>query len=226
MQKNLLTLGYVPFGTGKVSPFDKVFGKRLMLDPFEFRDEFKKCDAIVVWGGADISPTIYNEPVSKYTGADVKLSHRDIYEVQCMKAAIEFGIPIIGVCRGAQLACAMAGGKLIQHVEGHGGDHLITTSDGRSIITSSVHHQMMYPWDVDHQLIAWADKPRSQKHIMGNDESVSVECEPEIVFFPKIKALAIQGHPEFMDEECEFVAYCNDLVQELLLKQEEHVNVC
>lgn len=220
-----MKLGYVPFGTGHVAPFDQVFNEEARLDPRK-PETFDGCDAIVVWGGADISPAIYGEPASKLTYADAKLSSRDEYEVACCKIAIERGIPIIGVCRGAQLACAMAGGKLVQHVDNHGRSHSITTKDGRQMITSSVHHQMMYPWDVPHDLIAWSIHNLSHRYIMGDDrhcDALSDKPEPEIVYFPKIKALAIQGHPEFMDEDCEFVQYCNQLVSTYLLKEKADV---
>jgi gamma-glutamyl-gamma-aminobutyrate hydrolase PuuD len=215
-----LVLGYVPMGTGHVEPFDQIFQKFIKIDPFTARSEIAKCDAIVVWGGQDISPSLYNTKASKWTGAGDAPSSRDRYEAASMKAAIEYGVPIIGVCRGAQLACALAGGVLVQHVENHGRTHFITTKDGRSIGTSSVHHQMMYPFAVEHDLIAWSSEVRSPVHMMSDDVDEKMTVEPEIVYFPKIKALAIQGHPEFMEPDCEFVQYCNGLVKELLLVEE------
>jgi putative glutamine amidotransferase len=215
--KNLLTLGYVPFGTGRHRPFDQVFPMSIQLDPVKNPEGVQDVDAVVIWGGSDISPSIYNEPVSMTCHATAKLARNDVAEVALINAAIKHDKPIIGVCRGAQLACAMAGGKLIQHVDGHHGDHDITTHDGRSISTSSVHHQMMYPWDIEHKTIAWSSTIRSKVHIMGDESNITVPYEPEIVYFPSIRALAIQGHPEFMDDDCEFVKYCNDLVREYLV---------
>jgi len=212
------TLGYVPYGTGRFSPFDQVFTKGHAVHP-DSPESFNDVDAIVVWGGEDISPSIYKDKVGSHTYADEELSYRDKIEVQAMQIAIARGIPIIGVCRGAQLACAIAGGKLVQHVDNHGRSHKITTDEGRSITTSSVHHQMMYPWDIDHKLIAWSSEKRSEVHLDGSDQQMEMETEPEIVFFPTIKALAIQGHPEFMDESSEFVQYCNTLVQSYLLEK-------
>lgn len=222
-----ITLGYVPMGTGRVSPFDQVFNNAKQLDA-ENPKTFDGCDAIVVWGGEDISPSLYGEPVSSRTYAGSEPSYRDRFEAKAMAIAISKNIPIIGVCRGAQLACAMAGGKLIQDVENHGRTHALKTRDGRSITTSSVHHQMMFPWKVPHELIAWSSEQRSKYHIGGNNKDMEFPAialsddgsiiEPEIVFFPRIKALAVQGHPEFMDEDCEFVQYVNGLVKTYLLE--------
>jgi gamma-glutamyl-gamma-aminobutyrate hydrolase PuuD len=210
-----MILGYVPYGTGQFSPFDQVFDACLQVNS----ETVSAVDCLVIWGGEDISPSIYNHPVSKYTYASENLSHRDRIEVSVCNRAMELGIPIIGICRGAQLLCALAGGSLVQHVTGHGRTHNIVTKDGEIYSTSSVHHQMMYPFDIEHEMIAWSDEKRSHNYINGEDKEIPLmheesTVEPEIVWFPKIKGLAVQGHPEFMDEHCAFVHYVNTLVKE------------
>jgi GMP synthase-like glutamine amidotransferase len=214
-------LGHVGLGTGAFEPFDQVWESSLLVKPSDILEG--KVDGLVIWGGADISPTIYGEPVGPRTGAGVELSYRDKIEVAAVEAAIKMGIPLIGVCRGAQLICAMSGGKLVQDVQGHMGSHAMRTQDGRSIITTSVHHQMMYPFDLpdeDYDLIAWSSPARSLTYV-----GVDVEpmrdfnggiLEPEVVYFHKTNALCIQGHPEFTDPDDPFVLYCNDLIREYL----------
>lgn len=210
-------------GTGRVRPFDALFplGKRVEPDDILAG----KIDALVIWGGEDISPSLYGEKPNKYTGANNYLSHRDKVEVTTMNAAIATGTPIIGVCRGAQLACAMAGGKLIQHVDGHHEDHLIETDEGERLVTSSIHHQMMRPWDTEHKLLAWSTKPRASKYVGEEDREIEglptkdgKTVEPEIIWFPKIKALAIQGHPEFMVSSCDFVKHCLSLTKKYVME--------
>jgi putative glutamine amidotransferase len=216
----VLTLGHVGIGTGEHEPFDQRYPASQLVSPTEIVNG-ADIDALVIWGGGDISPSLYGAGVSRYCGATDQLSRNDRIESRAMQAAIDRGIPIIGVCRGAQLACAVAGGKLVQHVSGHGGgNHLITTDDGRQVETSSVHHQMMYPWDVEHHLIAWSSERRSKCYhteFTDNDDVASQKVEPEIVWFPKIKALAIQGHPEFMRDNDPFVGYCMTLVDKYIL---------
>lgn len=221
IETKVLTLGHCGMGTGEVEPFDQIFQQGLLVYPEDITAG--KIDALVIWGGADISPSIYNEIASQSCGATEVLSRRDRVEFSLVKSAIDSNVPIIGICRGAQLLCAMAGGRLIQHVSGHtGGNHSITTNDGRTYMTSSVHHQMMYPFDVEHEMIAWSTDKRSRVYVNQNDDNdirmmESVTPEPEIVYFPKIRGLAIQGHPEFMDERCDFVQYCRELVNNYLL---------
>jgi GMP synthase-like glutamine amidotransferase len=220
-----LTLGHVGYGTGRHEPFNQVYDKSLQVTAQDI-DNGAEIDALVIWGGEDISPTIYGHKVSSMTSAGAELSRRDRVESSAMLSAIEQDIPIIGVCRGAQLACAVAGGSLIQHVSGHGSSHFIDTFDDRHIITSSVHHQMMFPFDVDHQLLAWSSDKRSKCYVNGEDEDeerMQAYQEPEIVWFPKIKALAIQGHPEFhRDPKTDpFVLYCMEKVRQFILGEKE-----
>lgn len=222
--KKKFTLGYIPgMGTGQVAPFDAVFENSIPISWQQGKVNTevinrKNMDAVVIWGGEDIYTGLYNEKPSRYTGAD-HLGFRDKIEGEVVAKAIQEGVPIIGICRGAQLVCAMAGGKLVQHVENHGRTHKITTNDGRSIKTSSVHHQMMWPWETKHTLLAWASDKLSKIYVF-NDKDIKheiEEVEPEVVFFEDIKALAIQGHPEFMNPNEEFVHYCNELVSTYLL---------
>lgn len=221
MSKYKLTLGHLGLGTGIFEPFDQLFNKSFLIK--DVKDINKdKVDALVIWGGQDISPTLYGELPHKYTGADNGLSTRDKIESEACLEAKKNNIPIIGVCRGAQLLCALAGGKLIQHVDNHGGTHSIKDIDGKELKTSSVHHQMMFPFDIDHEMIAWSKQKLSPVYL-GTSEYVSrmVEedlVEPEVVYFPEFKGLGIQGHPEFMSPSSEFVQYSLEKVERYLLK--------
>lgn len=163
-------------------------------------------DILVVWGGGDIHPSLYGHGISVKSGARRdRPGDRDIIEWNLMQRAKELGIPIIGVCRGAQMLCALEGGHLFQHVENHAGQrHLIKTIDGEELFVNSLHHQMMQPKG-DYELIAWT-KPLSNKYHVyfvddtGGAEHVlpqgHVDKEPEFVYYPKIKGFAIQWHPE------------------------------
>ena len=178
-------------------------------------DQLKEGGVLVLWGGEDISPSLYGQKKSSYTYASNKPSKRDVYETQLAKAAVDKGIPIIGVCRGAQLMCALSGGSLIQDVTGHtGGRHNIVDKNGLSLITNTIHHQMMNLKNTKHELIAWAPEPLSSHYIVEGDIEVEVEVEPEIVFFKETNALAIQGHPEYLTPSNAFVKYCTSLIKE------------
>jgi len=165
-------------------------------------DELSANDILLLHGGEDISPSLYNHEVHPYTGARSTLSKRDAVEWALLQRAIELEIPIVGICRGAQMLCAAAGGYLIQHVENHGGYHDVECIDGDIVETNSCHHQMMYPFEVEHELLMWINKKRSPVHYVGAGRSITqaLPCEPEMVAFPRIKGFAMQFHNEWMDD--------------------------
>lgn len=66
-------------------------------------------DAVVLAGGTDINPALYQEQRKvKYDYDDV----RDEIELHWARYADEKGIPILGICRGAQLLNIHRGGDL------------------------------------------------------------------------------------------------------------------
>jgi hypothetical protein len=181
---------------------------------------------LIIWGGQDISPTIYGQVPHQLTGADVVLSRRDQLEVDMALKAVELGIPIIGICRGAQLMCALSGGILVQDVDNHaGGYHEIVTDDNRKFRCPSLHHQMMYPWTKDgkpvdegYKYIAWCAEARSPVYHGQPDEELKMHGpEPEVLYFPKTKSLCIQSHPEFIDKmDHPFVQYTLELTKKYI----------
>lgn len=175
---------------------------------------------LLFWGGQDIHPSLYKEGRGALSGAGGKISERDHIEVGLYQKAVELGIPVLGICRGAQLMCALNGGKLVQHVVGHTADHHITTNTGGRILVTSTHHQMMLPKG-DFELLAWSSEKRSSVYF-GAGRTQIEECheeafkEPEIVFYPKTKTLAVQGHPEYMKADEAFPQYVFQLLKEKL----------
>lgn len=174
---------------------------------------------IVFGGGQDICPKFYGAKISRHSGANQDVQGRDKIEQEIFHWAVQNKIGMLGICRGSQLLCALSGGKLVQHCERHGASHRIMTHDGRKIMVTSTHHQMMYPWGVNHKLIAWSDPARSYYYVMDDDNilaTVPEYKEPEIVFFPDTRALAIQGHPEYSNATQQFRQYTHELVKEFL----------
>lgn len=221
--KHLVIVGHW-FSVGSVfaSLFDVVSHINNKKD-LDLLDKVDENTTFLFGGGADISPSIYNHPVSTYTGAVSALSSRDEFEVAVFLLGFKSGSSFIGVCRGAQLLCALSGGSLYQHVENHAGrDHLIETKDGTVLSVSSAHHQMMNTEGIVSTLIAWSKDVRSQFHIVERDVILTdVKVEPEVVYFPETKSLAMQYHPEFMPVNSEGYTYARTLVSEFILKEEE-----
>lgn len=168
-------------------------------------------DYLTLWGGADIHPSIYGEQPLEYSGPFNR--ERDKEEIALYKEYLAAGKPIIGVCRGAQLLCALNGGRLYQHVPQHrNNSHGLICSDG-SVIKSAAadHHQVMQPVG-NYVLLAWDDKPAQ---VYSDNGFFSIFKVPEVVYWPDTKCLGIQPHPEWEQSNSEFVKYCNKLCKDL-----------
>lgn len=174
--------------------------------------ELEGAKLLILLGGEDISPSIYNQaPVRTY--ASEVPSPRDRVEVNLAKAAIQEGIPILGICRGAQLLCALGGGSLYQHVAGHGGKDHVVYVNGEEYWTNSAHHQMMIPTD-DMEVLGVTPCLSPKKWMDQEDPVEATEDEPELVYMPKLNALAVQGHPEWLPHTHSYNQLIRNLVGE------------
>lgn len=169
---------------------------------FEVTSSLEDCDVVIFGGGADIEPETYGEEAGTQTYVSSK---REEKEREDFKRGSALGKKFFGICRGHQLLCALAGGKLIQHVTNHsGGDHDIKTSDNFTFRTNSIHHQMINPYPMnpkDYKILAWSSKPLSKVYLGAKDSRVWLPVdfkEIEAIFFPNINALGVQYHPEMM----------------------------
>lgn len=64
----------------------------------------------VIGGGNDIDPAIYGGDVSASRSIDAS---RDAYELNVLELAEKRGVPVMGICRGAQLINVHRGGTLV-----------------------------------------------------------------------------------------------------------------
>jgi gamma-glutamyl-gamma-aminobutyrate hydrolase PuuD len=81
-----------------------------------------RLDAVVLAGGPDVGPGRYGAAPHPRTGEPRPV--RDAAELAVLHRALERGIPVLGVCRGAQILNVGLGGTLVQHVPdavGHSG---------------------------------------------------------------------------------------------------------
>ncbi len=191
------------------------------IDNYQF-SHFNESKIVVFPGGGDINPAYYGH--KEMSGAHHN-SYVDEREFSLLQKAIDSKKFIVGVCRGAQWLTVAAGGWLIQDVSGHQISHEIETYDGQIFRTNSSHHQMCYPFDlkegVDYKLLAWSME-LSNRYIIENNEDMRKTLyggsfkEPEIIWYPKIRGLAIQGHPEWPSFPKDLNQWVNKLILSLL----------
>lgn len=86
--------------------------------PLQLRpgDEFdhRSFDAVVITGGHDIDPVLYAakpEVIPRYD------HERDEFESRVIDLALQYALPLLGICRGAQLLNARRGGSLFQELK-------------------------------------------------------------------------------------------------------------
>lgn len=84
------------------------------IDPAEY---IGRLDGLVMTGGTDIAPARYgHEPDADLIAPEAE---RDALELALMDLAVERRLPVLGICRGLQLANVHGGGTLHQHVPPH-----------------------------------------------------------------------------------------------------------
>ncbi|MGA4965956.1 gamma-glutamyl-gamma-aminobutyrate hydrolase family protein [Streptomyces pseudogriseolus] len=76
-----------------------------------------RLDGLVIAGGPDVEPVHYGAEPDPRTGPPARA--RDAWELALIAAALERGVPLLGICRGMQLLNVALGGTLFQHVDGH-----------------------------------------------------------------------------------------------------------
>ena len=95
-------------------------------------------DGLVITGGKDVDPASYGQqphPATDEPGRD-----RDAWEFALLDGALRRGMPVLGICRGAQVLNVALGGTLHQHlpdVVGHTrhqqGNAVFSTSAVRTV---------------------------------------------------------------------------------------------
>ena len=77
-------------------------------------DVLASCAGLVLTGGRDVDPALYKEaPHPTYQAAE---RGRDAFEIDLVIRAIERDVPVLAICRGAQILNVACGGTLVQHI--------------------------------------------------------------------------------------------------------------
>lgn len=138
---------------------------------------------LILHGGSDIATSIYGE-YPNGAHSQFELTSRDTIEVSLWEQAQEKGTIIVGICRGAQLACALSGGSLHQDIRYHNsGEHKVNIlGSTKRMTTNSYHHQAM-------------KLPKDAKLIANSTDGVV-----EMAVCHRTRSFMIQGHPEWMHD--------------------------
>jgi putative glutamine amidotransferase len=157
-----------------------------------------RLDALIISGGPDIDPVRYGARPGPLT--TVVRPGRDAAELALLRAALDGGVPVLGICRGMQLMNVALGGTLIQHLpdvvghDGHSptpgamGEHEVTVEPASRLarvlgpgtrVVPTHHHQGLDRLGAGLTATAWAPD--------GTIEAVELDA-------PFV--LGVQWHPE------------------------------
>lgn len=191
---------------------------------FEQTQNIDQADVVVFGGGKDIDPGFYGEKVGARTDSPSNRDKKEKEDFDYVQRLRKEGknVKIVGVCRGLQLICALSGGRLIQDVSNHCGNHFMSTFDKQKIPVNSIHHQMIYPYNLEkdkYKILGWSTNNLSSRYLNGKDKSMWLPTnfkELEVVLFKDTAALGYQLHPEmlFSRKNAEWgptVKWCQDI---------------
>lgn len=173
-------------------------------------------DLVVFTGGEDVNPIYYNEDRHKSTRCN---QSRDLADIALYEQCLSEGIPMFGVCRGAQFLHVMNGGKLFQDVDGHYGDHPIFDVKKKRLIqtVSSVHHQMCIPnREGGMELIADSFKATERWKSL-TEKLIGSMSDVEAFFYRDTCCFGVQGHPEYRGYH-QYLQWTLQQIQELIVE--------
>ncbi len=88
--------------------------RAVRLTPSNYHQHDKESfHGIVIGGGSDINPELYEGDNSGLSKLDPE---RDEFEIEMIEHALKTSLPILGICRGAQLINVVLGGSLYSDI--------------------------------------------------------------------------------------------------------------
>ncbi len=181
-----------------------------------------KADLVIFTGGEDVDPSLYGEKPHSSTRANAA---RDMRDMKVYEKCLNDGIPMFGVCRGAQFLAVMQGAKLYQDVNNHYGEHTIYDIRGKCQVgkVSSVHHQMVIPHPEGGMEVLATSGVATYRWKNDKDKVASMSMsDVEAYFYRDACILGVQGHPEYRGYHG-FAKWTLDLINELIVSSPDTV---
>lgn len=154
---------------------------------------------LLVAGGADVQAERYGAVTRE--GNDEPRGERDAWEMALLAVALERGLPVLGICRGAQVLNIATGGSLHQHLPDvvgsevhrpapaqHGRVHVavepgstLALAVGPTVDVPCYHHQAMDRLGQGLRATAWADDGTVEAvEMVGSAFVLGVQWHPEL----------------------------------------------
>jgi len=116
-----------------VAGVTKAGGTAVLLPPQalthqQASDIIGRLDGLIISGGEDVNPARYGQTPGPHTETPVDI--RDASEAALLDAALSKKLPLLGICRGAQMLNVHLGGTLHQHLPDVVGHNRYQVGDG------------------------------------------------------------------------------------------------
>lgn len=171
-------------------------------------DELRRCDGIILTGGEDVHPKFYNknEYLSLLNPKDVN-EQRDEFELKIIDAALSKKTPILGICRGLQIANVYFKGTLILDmpsigIKGHAKAQGYDQTHHVKVLNNSVLYNI-----VENEQGVVNSAHHQAADLVGKELKITASSEDQIAEAlewknPENKSflLLVQWHPERMKE--------------------------
>lgn len=158
-------------------------------------DEIENVGGLIISGGRDVDPTLYNEEniysFSCYFSMDQQ-------EARAIRIFHEKGIPILGICRGHQLINVALGGTLYQDISfasdfSHKDTHSVTITNDKFLRILGAPEKVITVNSIHHQVI----------NRLGDNLDIAAICNDDNLVEAIISGntIGVQWHPELLDDE-------------------------
>ncbi|MFD4556587.1 gamma-glutamyl-gamma-aminobutyrate hydrolase family protein [Streptomyces sp. NPDC058469] len=179
--------------------------------PFEAgtAEAVERLDGLIITGGQDVHPGRWGGDESALPAdADPRCStmahdvERDAYEAALIHAAVDRGVPVLGVCRGHQLLNVALGGRLVpdlpaSEVEHYSLNEALTDGDPDHVVTFTPGSLAASVYGANRQVNSWHHQA---VNVLGGGLVVSGRAADgvvESIELPDRPVLGIQWHPEW-----------------------------
>lgn len=175
-----------------------------------YEDIAHQCDALLLLGGDDIHPSLYDQTLHYYT--NLENQNIEKMDFSLISAFLKEKKPIIGICRGIQLLNVFFNGTLIQHIT----DYKTVINHEKQIHKIVINHDSFFAKYFPLTLYVNSYHHQCIKQI---GHTLSIAAISEDGFIEAIESdsiLAVQWHPEIMDEKHKetFIQLMNDFINQ------------
>jgi gamma-glutamyl-gamma-aminobutyrate hydrolase PuuD len=192
---------------------DRAGGTPVVLPPVppdSARSLVAGLNGLVFAGGRDLDPGLYDQQPLDET--DPPEHRRDRFELVLMRAAIDAGLPFLGIGRGLHVLNVACGGSLIQHLPAHRRDrvrylpHDVYLSDdsllgrllGAKVQVPAAHHQAPDRLGDGLAVTGWSpdDEVVEALEVTGHRFGVGVHWHPEEGDDPRLMTALVEAASE------------------------------